>query len=1093
MVISNVVTVKAATNIAYGKTAFASSTYDEAGNYTPDKVTDGDYNNIWSMGSITLLGPRGGVDQYIAIDLGEAYMLDSIVAASRRGLDDANARSGWYAQVANDEYFTDAVTIRAGYNTVEYEGNYTFICDLSIPYRYVRICSPLYFTVAEIEVYGEKYDPTTMNRKVVFSDIKDEFYQPGAMLLSALDIMSGISKTEFAGEKILTRAQAARIITSFAQIPVEKSDTQVFADVPQDHWAADYIYTATKAEIISADENFRPEEYVTDKEFLKLVMYAMGYRELVELSGGWATGVYQVSDNLRLTKNAKVTKLQNLTRGSAAMILFNALNTQLPQMVMFKEDGSYYMGKSEETMLESNFGLTIKTGLMTENSTTSLVKPVDNGPGKVRIGKDYYTDPDQIMEYWIGKNVGVAVDVDTESEVGAAWLDIQNNETITIQDFQRLGVDETQYIYEDENEKTMKLKLSSKMFLIKNNSAIIDWTPDDLVCTDGYIEFIDNDNDNKYDVALCYEPQIMIANYVSSADGEVNVVGLDGTKVYGNDLNFLNITKNGKNTTAGKIVANNVIKVYQSPCGKSLWIDVYDTSKTVKVGSVYTDKAEIDGDLIKFTEFYKNNKHKADALLPGSTMKILFDEIGRIVWVMQDDQIANKEIIGYVIKVSNYKDYNDDPIKIKFYTQQGTFSTYLTAEKIFVDGVKYELDEVRDMMMDGKIDIQGEFAEFKVNDEGLITHLDTEESGAETQSKVVPLTDSNGKKISFVAFSGEFGNIHNYPALEGIYENTYLQQPLKRDTLAFTIPVDENNNPVENGYEEFYKVSTAEHTWTTLNQIYDRTEFYGLDDNNYPAFGVKYKVYATKSQDGIRAVDNNDAKGMIVTKVNDVLNDDQELVKEISGYDMGTGRETAIRITESITSFIETGRIQQEKEDWINSGTKYLELPAPADATEAEELAKEFADYCKDISQLKAGDIILYQISGNYANSLERVFSIRDVDYSTYVSNKGSYYTSGSRSSYPETMGATFKLMYGKVTGLNKGVVQYQNVPKDDSGAKYPMHIQYTKMSSIFIVDGGTVTVEPAANLPAHIFVDEGTEMVVHSSTGGFRSAVIYK
>ena len=91
-----------------------------------------------------------------------------------------------------------------------------------------------------------------------------------------------------------------------------------------------------------------------------------------------------------------------------------------------------------------------------------------------------------------------------------------------------------------------------------------------------------------------------------------------------------------------------------------------------------------------------------------------------------------------------------------------------------------------------------------------------------------------------MAHSGMFGNIHNYPAGEGIYQETYLQQPLKRDTLAFTIPVDENNNPVDRGFENFYKVSTAERTWTTLNPISERSEFYGLDRNNYPSFGVRY-------------------------------------------------------------------------------------------------------------------------------------------------------------------------------------------------------------------------------------------------------------
>lgn len=1087
MVISNAVTVRAATNLAFGKTAFASSTYDEAGNYTPEKVTDGDYNNIWSMGSITLLGPRGGVDQYIAVDLGEAYMLDSIVAASRRGLDDANARSGWYAQVANDEYFTDAVTIRAGYGTVEYEGNYTFFCDLDKPYRYVRICSPLYFTVAEIEVYGEKYDPTTMNRKVVFTDTKGEFYEPGAMLCSALNIMTGISKTEFAGEKILTRAQAARIITAFAQIEVEKSENQVFADVPPDHWAADYIYTATKANIISADENFRPEDYVTDREFLKLVLYAMGYGEYVELSGGWDKGIYHVSNALNLTKKAKVSTYGNLTRGSASMILFNALNSPLPKMLEFRDDGGYYMGESDETMLESEFGLTVITGLMTENSTTSLIEPKDNGAGFVKIGNKEYLESDQIMEFWIGQNVGVAVDVETKTEIKAAWLDANQNKIVKVNDFQRLYIDADRYEYEDEEGKKHKLKINDEMFLIKNNSAIVDWTEDDLICPDGYIEFINNDNDDEYDVAFCFEPQIMVVSYAANDSGKVSVVSFDGTMVSGDNLNYLSITKNGKNTTAGRIVEGDIVKAYQSECGKSLWIEASDISATAKIGSVYEDKAVLDGDEVEYTEFYRNNRENTVSLTPGSTMKILFDDTGRIVWVMKDSADSDEETIGYVIKVSNINDLSDTPIKIKFYTENGTFATHYAAEKIFVDGTRYKVEELCDMMQSGSIDLEGEFAMFKVDKDDRITYLDTESVGTESDSKVTPLTDSSGRKVSFEAFNGTFGNIHNYPAAEGIYENTYLQQPLKRDTLAFIIPIDESGAPVDSGYEGFYDISTAEHTWTTLEPISDRTEFYGLDENNYPAFGVKYRVYPAGSKDEMRAVNNNNANGMIVTKVKDTVDEDNEVVKEIHGYNMANGRETVIKTSGNLTKFIETGRIQQEKPEWINERTKYLSLPVPSSDQE------EFEGYCKNISELKTGDIILYQISGNYISSLERVFAIEDVDISTYLSNKGSYYTSGSGSSYPETMGASFKLMYGKVKGLRDGVIKYQNVPDSDPDAKSPMHIQYAKMSALFIVEAGRITVEPAANLPTYISLTDETEMIVHSSTGNFRSAVIYK
>lgn len=1090
IVFSNAVTVRAATNLAYGKSTFASSMYDEAGNYSPDKVTDGDYNNIWSMGSIPLYGSRGGVDQYIAVDLGEAYMLDSIVAASRRGLDDLDARSGWYAQVANDEYFTDAITIRAGYSTVEYEGNYTFVCELNEPYRYVRICSPLYFTVAEIEVFGEKYDPTTMNRKEVFTDTEGEFYEPGAMLLSALNIMSGISKTEFAGERILTRAQAARIITSFAQVPLKKTGNQVFLDVPQDHWASDYIYTATEAGIISADEYFRPEDYVTDKEFLKLVLYAMGYGEFVELSGGWDKGVYEVSNRYDLTKRAGVSKYEYLTRGSAAMILYNALNTYLPETQVYHENGGYRVGQGDETMLEAKFGLTIITGKMTENSTTTLLRPANNGAGAVKIGNNIYYDPDQIMEFWIGKNVGIAVDVDTKKKISAAWVDSRETESIKIYDYQRLNTDETYYDYEDENEKKKRLKLSDEMYLIKNNSAITDWTKDDLICPDGYVEFIDNNNDKTYDVALCFQPQVMVTNFASNDSGKVTIVSVDGSKVYGEDLNYLKITKNGKNTTAGRIAGNDIAKVYQSSCGKSLWIDVGGSNVTATIDSISSDEVELDGVQTKFTEYYKNNRTTMSTLVLGSKMTFLLDNTGRIVYIVPDNGITSDETICYIIKISNDSDMSDDPLKFKVYTQYGTFATYYAAEKVVVDGRRYKMDALRSIIHNGTLNIEGQFAMFKLNDEGLIKYLDSEVAGSEVDSKIVPLTDDTGNKISFMAHSGMFGNIHNYPAGEGIYQETYLQQPLKRDTLAFTIPVDENNNPVDRGFENFYKVSTAERTWTTLNPISERSEFYGLDRNNYPSFGVRYKVYATAAADGLRAVDDNDAVGLVVTKVKNAIGPDDEIVKEIRGYNISNGREVVIKTNGNITSFIETGKIQQERNDWVNSGTKYLDLPAQSVPADAEEQARQFATYCKDISDLEKGDVILYQLAGDYINSLERVFSINDVDYSTYQSNLGSYYTSGSRTSYPETMGATFKLMYGKVKGLSDGVIKYENDPQS-SGSRFPMHIPYTKMSTIFVVEGGKVTAESASNLPAYISV--GDEIVVHSSTGSFRSAIIYK
>lgn len=1081
MLISNIVTVKAATNLAFGKTTFASSKYTEDDTYGPQNVTDGNYNNIWSMGSIPLTGARAGYN-YVAVDLGEAYMLDSIVAATRRGLDDLNARSGWFAQVANDEYFSDAVTIRAGYNTVEYQGNYTFFCDFEIPYRYVRICSPNYFTVAEIEVYGEKYDPTTMNRKTVFSDTNGEFYQPGAMLLSALGIMSGISKTEFAGERILTRAQAARIMTAFAQLPVQKAEKQVFDDVSVDHWAADYIYTATKAGVISADTEFRPDDFVTDKEFLKLVLYAMGYGEYVELRGGWDKGVYDVSKRFNLTQGANVTKYENLTRGSASMIMFNALNTPLPEEQIFALDGSHHIGQTDKTMLESNFGLTIITGRMKENSTTSLIGAKDNGAGMVRIDDTYYNEPDQIMEFWIGKNVGVAVDVDNKKEIKAAWVDTDKTETITVYDYQRVNAEENYYEYESEGEKNKKLKLAgSEMFLIKNNSAITDWTKDDLICPDGYIEFVDNDTDGVYDVAICFEPTIKVAKFASNASGNVNVVSIDGTKVSGNNLNYLYITKNGKNSTAGRIAENEIVKAYQSPCGKSLWIDVGGESFTATIGSMTEDGVELDGNFVEYTEYYKNHRTETDSLVIGKTMTVLLDNMGRIVWVVKGSSADIAETIGYVIKITNDNMYTEEPLRFKLYSQHGTFSTLDASDRIVVDGRRYKMDELRTRIQNNGFDIEGQFVMYKANKEGKLVWMDTEYTDKESNSIITPLYDSNGVNKKNVANAPGTTGIHNSPNGQGIYSGSRLLQPLKKNTLAFTIPLDTSGNVVEDGYETFYKVSTAENTWPNLVSYTDVTNFYGLDDNHYPSFGVKYSRFPAAST--ARFIDSTDAKGLIVSKVIRTVDEDNETVWKLCGYDLGTGKEMELLTDGFISSFYETGRMAQNSafNSWFTENDKFVD-PSMVDNT-------IISGYIHPISQLLKGEIITYQLLNNEVYALERVFSINDVDFSTYDRAVGDYYAFGGGTLTSTLAGAAFKLIYGQAAGVNGDVFKLKNLR--ELGDNYPLNVPYNSLAVVYVVEDGYVSSYSGSNLP--VYVATGNDVVIYTATGNFRAAVIYK
>ena len=174
---------QAADNIAYDKETYGSSQYTEDDSYAPKNVTNGNYNDIWSMGSVTLEGTLGGY-QYVAVDLGGDYLIDSITAVTRRGLDQPDARTGWLIQAANNRNFSDAVTIGTVDTPGEYEQDYTFFSEYDTPFRYVRIASKQYIVVAEIEVYGELYDPVTMKVKSMACSLTAPLYVKARLLKS---------------------------------------------------------------------------------------------------------------------------------------------------------------------------------------------------------------------------------------------------------------------------------------------------------------------------------------------------------------------------------------------------------------------------------------------------------------------------------------------------------------------------------------------------------------------------------------------------------------------------------------------------------------------------------------------------------------------------------------------------------------------------------------------------------------------------------------------------------------------------------------------------------------------------------------------
>lgn len=153
-----------------------------------------------------------------------------------------------------------------------------------------------------------------------------------AQVLVKLGLMQGYEDGSLRLENNIKRSEFITLILKVACI--EKSDNidtikMSFEDLNTNHWAYDYIMTAWHFGIISGypDNTFAPDNPVTLTEALLALIRILGYES--EMVGNWPDNVLEKASQLELCKNLDIPGNKALTRGEAAVIIFNALTVEI--------------------------------------------------------------------------------------------------------------------------------------------------------------------------------------------------------------------------------------------------------------------------------------------------------------------------------------------------------------------------------------------------------------------------------------------------------------------------------------------------------------------------------------------------------------------------------------------------------------------------------------------------------------------------------------------------------------------------------------------------------------------------------------------
>ncbi len=161
-------------------------------------------------------------------------------------------------------------------------------------------------------------------------------------VLRAMKIINGYENGQYIPARNITRAEMCKM-TAVLSGYRETAARQIFADVPENHWANPYIAFCFEKEIIEGTENalFGPEEHITCGEGLAMLVRAVGRAPEAETRGGYPGGYMMIAAREEITRGNDIIVDALMTRQLAANTVYNSLFVPLMMRDAKEKDEAY--------------------------------------------------------------------------------------------------------------------------------------------------------------------------------------------------------------------------------------------------------------------------------------------------------------------------------------------------------------------------------------------------------------------------------------------------------------------------------------------------------------------------------------------------------------------------------------------------------------------------------------------------------------------------------------------------------------------------------------------------------------------------------
>lgn len=494
--------------------------------------------------------------------------------------------------------------------------------------------------------------------------------------LEALNIIKPDKHSDFLwDDSPVKRAEMAEMLCNMLSLDIKTDETPKFTDTNDDNRG--YIETIVNSGYMSGygDGRFGSEDYITNEQVIKIIVYMLDADSLARQYGGYPNGYLKAATEIGILRRGYPASDAVARRVDVAKLIYNAMHYEVLQTVSIKNGTPIYKIKKGETFLTERLDIYCYNGILKSNSSTNITHPDPLDENLVQVDEEVFRDPKKLTEGMFGASVCVYVkktDKDVYGEI--IYVELDKNKIVSIDDKDIVDVSKTTVTYY-EGEKKRTIKLSSVIDMVYNGTAT-DFDANKLKVKDGYLKLIDNDANGEFDVAMVYEYETYI---VEKAYSEKEII----TMQYSEPLLSLKDTTyfvyvNGEEATLDDIKKGYVLSVTKSENSEGEVYGIYASTQTVNGQIQATKESEkqvkISGEVYELSDYYTNltGKGKIAKLQAGEGGVFVLNIKGEIVMLKQngDDTVAFLADAGIEDNVF------EKQISVKLFTSKSKFEVF---------------------------------------------------------------------------------------------------------------------------------------------------------------------------------------------------------------------------------------------------------------------------------------------------------------------------------------------------------------------------------------------------------------------------------